>query len=273
MNNEYFLTNVAQRAGIPLDQAEFVACITLRALARRISKGEVADLAERLPSELRPCVQREGPVSAFHLAEFLRNIEKEVGADREVAERLARAVLATLWTAVGPKEFADMSAQLPGDFVPLLEAAALDAPPRPWDEEPPFIGELAIDRFLDRVAERAGLDRNGARKATEAVLEVLALRVSAGQVEDLRPYLPYELRPALDRGLNRSRGRALPLSLSEFIDRLTQREGVSGQEAPAHARAVLSVLREAVGEKEFQDTAAQLPREYETLLAPGQPPE
>jgi hypothetical protein len=32
---------------------------------------------------------------------------------------------------------------------------------------------------------------------------------------------------------------------------------------------VLAVLREAVGEKEFQDTTAQLPREYRTLLAPG----
>jgi uncharacterized protein (DUF2267 family) len=119
------------------------------------------------------------------------------------------------------------------------------------------------------VAERAGLDRDGARRATEAVLEVLALRVSAGQVEDLRPFLPYQLRPALDRGMNRSRGRALPLTLEEFIDRLTQREGVSEQEAPAHARAVLSALRDAVSEKEFHDTTAQLPREYRALFALG----
>jgi uncharacterized protein (DUF2267 family) len=138
-----------------------------------------------------------------------------------------------------------------------------------WDEEPPFVGELPLDAFLDRVAERAGLDRDGARRATEAVLEVLALRVSAGQVEDLRPFLPYELRPALDRGMNRSRGRALPLTLEEFIDRLTQREGVSEQEAPAHARAVLSALRDAVSEKEFHDTTAQLPREYRALFALG----
>jgi uncharacterized protein (DUF2267 family) len=266
---EYFIAVVEQRAGIPRDQVEPIVCFTLNTLAQRISKGEVEDLAQRLPQELRACMQYDGPQAAYHLDEFMRRIERQTGADRAGAERVARAVLATLWTAVGPKEFADMSSQLPGDFVPLLESAVLEAPPRPRDEEPPFVGTLSFDQFLDRVAERAGLDRDQARKASEAVLEALAMRVSAGQVEDLRPFLPYELRPALDRGLTRSRGEAMPLSLGEFVDKITQREGVSGQEAPAHARAVLAVLREAVGEKEFQDTTAQLPREYRTLLAPG----
>ncbi|MGC9665063.1 DUF2267 domain-containing protein [Planosporangium sp. 12N6] len=268
MDHQYFITSVAQRAGIPPDQAEPLACVTLRALAQCVSKGEAADLAERLPSELRPCVRHEGR-TVFHLDDLRRRIEKQTGADRAAADRFARAVFATLRTAVGPKEFADMSAQLPGDFVPLIESAVLDAPPRPREEEPPFIGTLSVDDILDRVAERAGLDRDGARRAAEAVLEVLAMRVSAGQVEDLRPLLPYELRPALDRGLNRSRGEAMRMSLGEFIGQVTRREGVPGQEAPAHTRAVLSVLRVAVGEKEFRDTAAQLPREYQTLLAPG----
>ncbi|GII25670.1 DUF2267 domain-containing protein [Planosporangium mesophilum] len=269
MNYDYFIASVAERARIPRDQAEPIACFTLNTLAQRISSGQAADLAGRLPQELRPCVAHEGPIATFHLEEFMRRIEKQMGADRPTAERVARAVLATLWTAVGPKEFADMASQLPGDFVPLLESAILEAPPRPRDEEPPFHGSLSYDDFIARVAERAGLDREGARKATEAVLEVLAMRVSAGQVEDLRPFLPYELRPALDRGLTRSRGEAMPMSLDEFVNKITQREGVSGQEAPAHARAVLSVLREAVGDKEFQDTTAQLPREYQRLLVPG----
>jgi uncharacterized protein (DUF2267 family) len=180
---------------------------------------------------------------------------------------VARGVLATLWTAVGPKEFADMQSQLPGDFAPLLESAMLQAPLRPQDEEPPVRSGVSVDEFLDRVAQRAGLDRDRARRATEAVLEVLAMRVTDGQIDDLRPYLPHELRPALDRGLTRSRGKALPLGLDAFVDEITQREGVSREDAANHARAVLSVLHEVAGDKEFSDTIAQLPREYRTLVA------
>lgn len=269
MDAQTFIKAVEERAGIPHEQAEPLVCFTLGTLAERISPGQARDLAERLPQELRPCVQHDRPPAPFHLDQFLRRIEKQMGADREAAERLARAVLGALWTAVGPKEFADMRAQLPGDFVPLLEAAVAEAPPRPRDEEPPFVGTLSLDEFLDRVAGRAGLDRDRARTATEAVLEVLAMRVTDGQVEDLRPFLPYELRPALDRGQTRSGGRATAMSLEEFLGEISRREGVSREEAAAHARAVMGVLREAVGEKEFRDTTAQLPREYLTLLAQG----
>jgi uncharacterized protein (DUF2267 family) len=159
-----------------------------------------------------------------------------------------------------------MRSQLPGEFVPLLDAAMLQAPARPREEEPPVRGWLSLDGFLDRVAERAGLDRDRAWRATVAVLEVLAMRVTAGQIQDLRPFLPYELRPALDLGLTRSGGRALPLPLDTFVDEITRREDVSREDAAGHARAVLSVLHEAVGDKEFGDTVAQLPREYRTLV-------
>jgi uncharacterized protein (DUF2267 family) len=266
VNYETFIAAVEQLADIPHDQAEPVTCFTLNTLAQRISAGQAEDLAARLPGQLRPCMRHEGAIATFHVDEFFRRIEEQLGADRATAERVARAVLATLWTAVGPKEFADAQSQLPGDFVPLLEAAVLEAPPRPREEEPPLRGPLSVDQFLDRVAERAGLDRDRARRATEAVLEVLAIRVTDGQIDDIRPFLPYELRPALDRGLTRSRGRALPLSLDAFVDEITQREGVSREDATNHARAVLSVLHEAVGEKEFSDTLAQLPREYRTLV-------
>jgi uncharacterized protein (DUF2267 family) len=268
MEYQSFIALVEQRAGIPRDRAESVTCLTVNMLARRISKGEAEDLARRLPTELRPCAQHEGPVARFHLDEFLRRIETELGTDRAVAERVARAVLAALWTTVGPKEFADMRSQLPGDFVPLLEAAVAEAPPLPRADVPPFAGHISFDEFLRRVADRAGLDRAGARRATEAVLEVIAMRVTAGQVDDLEPYLPPDLHDALNSGIARSGGRALPMSIEAFLDAITQREGggVSRERAAAHTRAVLSVLREAVGENEFLDTVAQLPADYEPLL-------
>jgi uncharacterized protein (DUF2267 family) len=280
MDYQDFITTVEELAGIPREQAGPIACSTLNILAQRISKGELEDLAPRLPEQLRTCLQREGPTATFHVDEFLHRIETQLSAgqatggqgstdqgstDRATAERVATAVLAALWTTVGPKEFKDIGSELPKDFGPLLEAATLEAPPPPGGEDPRFGRSLSLDEFLSQVAERTGLDRDQARTATEAVLEVLAMRVTAGQINDLKPFLPRELYAALDRGIARSRGRALPLSLDEFLKQISQREGVSQKkEALEHVRAVMAVLRESVGQKEFQDTNAQLPREYRT---------
>jgi uncharacterized protein (DUF2267 family) len=266
VNYDTFILSVEQLAQIPHDRADQITCTTLSTLIQRISQGQAEDLAPRLPAQLRRCAQHPGPQETFDLDGFYNRLENRLGLDRATAERVTRAVLATLWTAVGPREFADMQSQLPGEFTPLIEAAIREAPPRPPEDEPPLRGPVSLDGFVSRVAERAGLDHDGARRATEAVLEVLAMRVSGGQIEDMRPYLPYELRPALDRGLTRSGERALPLSLDAFVEEITKREGVSRGDAENHARAVLSLLREVVGDREFGDALAQLPREYRALV-------
>jgi uncharacterized protein (DUF2267 family) len=265
MDHQGVIATVQQRTQLPAEQAERAACVTLHTLAQRISVGEAEDLAQRLPEELRPCLEAGGPQEKFHLDEFLRRIEKQLEVDRPTAERVARAVFATLWSAVGEGEFNAVRSQLPGDFAPLLLAAEAEAP-GPSLKDLPFVGSLSSEEYLNRVAERAGIDRDQAGRAAEAVLEALAMRVSAGQIEDLAPFLPAELRPALERGLARSRGRAMRLTLDAFLDEVKELEGVSRGDATAHARAVLAVLREAVGEKEFHDTTEQLPDEFRILL-------
>jgi uncharacterized protein (DUF2267 family) len=266
MDHRSFLMTVAQLTGASPDQVEDATCYTLDMLSQRISTGSVENIARRLPKELRGCLRHYGTVARFHLDDMIRRVEKRMGADRRTAQRVVFAVMVALRRQIGPAEFADLRAQLPGDFLLLLDAVEAEAPHRLKGEEPPFIGPLSPEKFLDGVAQRTGLDRDRARRAAEAVLEVLAMLVTAGQVADLRPYLPYELRLALDRGTARSGGRALPLSLDAFVEEIIQREGVSLHEAAAHARAVLDVLHEAVGDEEFRDTIAQLPRDYQTLL-------
>lgn len=271
MDYQGFLTTVEQLGGISPDRAADITgditCFTLKTLSQRVSKGELEDLAPRLPQELRPCLQREGPTATFGLDEFLRRIEERTGGGRATAERVARAVLSAVWTSVGPKEFFDMGSQLPKDFGPLLESAEVQAPPRPGPEVRSLAGRpWPLDEIVNRVAQRAGLDRDNACKALEAVLEELAVRVSAGQINDLRAFLPHELHPALDRGLARGEGRALPLTFDEFLNEITRLEGTSRHDALTHAKAVMAVLREVVGEKEFRDTTAQLPLEYRTLV-------
>jgi uncharacterized protein (DUF2267 family) len=56
------------------------------------------------------------------------------------------------------------------------------------------------------------------------------------------------------------------MKLDAFVRRVAEREGISLDTAFEHVRAVLSTLREAVGEQEFLDVTAQLPDEYEVAL-------
>src|SRR5918998_1676541 len=104
--------------------------------------------------------------------QFVAVVEQGAGVDRLAAERQARAVLTALARAVGAEEFADVVAQLPKDFAPLLPRG-------------PAVEVLPVEVFLGRVAGRAGLDVEGARRATEAVLETLAERIADGEVDDL----------------------------------------------------------------------------------------
>ncbi|NMI01723.1 DUF2267 domain-containing protein [Pseudonocardia acidicola] len=264
MDYEDFLNTLQQVAGISGEQAEHVACFTLQLLARRISKGEAEDLAPRLPEELRSCIEYPGPREKYHLDDFLQRMQQYLAADRPTAEKAAKGIFAALWRAVGTREFADMRAQLPGDFQPLLDDAITSASAPPLeDEQPP--ARFSLRDFLDRITQR-GVERDRALQAAEAVLEVLAMRITGGEVEDLIPLVPRELRPALRRGVARTEGRGSRMSLPEFLDEIAEREGVSRDVALQHARAVLAVLHESIGDEEFSDTVAQLPREYRSML-------
>jgi uncharacterized protein (DUF2267 family) len=125
---------------------------------------------------------------------------------------------------------------------------------------------ITLDQFLDRISERTGLDRDAALRAAEAVLEVLAIRITAGQAEDIAALLPPELRPAIERGIA-ARGRsAVPLSDDTFVVEVAGREPASRAQAIEHIKAVFNALRETLPQKEWTDTIAQLPDEYRPLM-------
>jgi uncharacterized protein (DUF2267 family) len=263
-----FISTVKERAAVASDQeAQLVACATLQTLSERLSAGEAEDIRERLPAELRRCLVPEQHDPRFHADEFLRRIARRAGVDETSAERDAQAVFVALWRAVGPDEFADMRAELPKDFDPLLDSAIAQAPPA----EPGAGGTPAVtlDRFLELVESRASLDLEDVRRATEAVLEVLGYRVSGGQVEDIEPYLPAELRPPLEKGRVESGGEAKPLSDDTFVKEIARRGRLSRGQAAEAARAVFATLREILPQKEWADTRAQLPGEYAPLLKEG----
>ncbi|MBC6458940.1 DUF2267 domain-containing protein [Actinomadura sp. HBU206391] len=256
MEYKEFITIVAHEAVLDdIEQAERAAQATLETLARRLSPGQARDLLAELPAELKPWIHPRGERQIFDADEFLRRVSGRLGVDMATAERLSRAVFYALGRAVSTKEIADLAADLPGDFEPLIAEA-----------QGRFAEILPAEEFVNRVATRAGLDTRGAQRATEATLETLAERVAGGDVDDLIGQLPVQLHGALKRGRSESPD-ARRMSLDRFLARIAQREGVSPDKARAHARAVLATLREAVADKEFFDLDAQLPAEFRTLIA------
>lgn len=97
----------------------------------------------------------------FDVDEFLRRVAEGSGADEDAALRRARSVFAVLARTIAPSEFDDVVSELPQDYGLLL-------PRRPYTDVMP------ARAFFARVAEPAGLDAEGARRATGAVLETLA---------------------------------------------------------------------------------------------------
>jgi uncharacterized protein (DUF2267 family) len=185
---------------------------------------------------------------------FIGFVQQASGLGRGEAERAMRAVLETLAERLSAGEARDLALQLPPEVAPFL---GTDSSAEPFD----------ADEFLRRVGERAGLDLEAAGRATAAVLQTLGERISGGEVRDLIDVLPAELHEPLRRGDELSNGAARRMSLTGFVRRVAEREGVIPAEAQEHARAVLATLREALPRKEWLDVTAQLPEEYAAIAA------
>lgn len=252
-----FIEITQRETGLDVHAAERAARATLTTLAERLSSGQARDLLEQLPAELKPWLYTECAAEPFTVDDFVRRVAERENVDLETAERHARAVFFALGRAVSGDEISDVADELPQDFEPLIAEA-----------QHRFFEVMPAEEFLGRVAGRTGLDSEGARRATEAVLEALAGRIAGGEVDDLIPRLPLALHDPLRRGRAASGGAARRMTLEQFLGRIAERENVDPFEASEHARAVFATLREAVGDEEYFDVTVQLPPDYGVLL-PG----
>jgi uncharacterized protein (DUF2267 family) len=121
------------------------------------------------------------------------------------------------------------------------------------------VSELTI---AERVAALLDIPIEDAEALTEATLRTLAQRISGGEAEDLAERLPEDLRPLLLKP--REEAEAFPYE--EFVDRVAQYADVDYTTAARAVAVVLRELREVVGEDEFEDAMAQLPREFRDLV-------
>jgi uncharacterized protein (DUF2267 family) len=120
-----FLRRVADRAGTDRAGAEAATEAVLETLAERIAGGEVDDIADVLPEELRAPLHRGrersgGKAQRMSLDEFVERIAEREGVDHDAALEHARAVIATLREALPPKELSDLLAQLPRGYQEAL---------------------------------------------------------------------------------------------------------------------------------------------------------
>jgi uncharacterized protein (DUF2267 family) len=119
------------------------------------------------------------------------------------------------------------------------------------------------------VAERTRLSREESADVTRAVVEGLADQLSDGEARRLAADLPGLGEQAQAR--RRRRTQARPVRLGDFIRKVSERTGLTDEDARAGTGAVLAVLREAEGEDEYRRLTGQLPGEY-TGLVDGRPP-
>ena len=123
---------------------------------------------------------------------------------------------------------------------------------------------MKYDEFLGQVRHRARLGSRGeAERATRATLETLAERLVDGEARDLAAQLPPELAHFLQPP---DAGIGTKLTLDEFFETVSMREGVELKKATFHARVVIGVLTEAISQGEIQDVRVQLPAAFAQLF-------
>lgn len=125
---------------------------------------------------------------------------------------------------------------------------------------------MQLNDFLGHVQHRARLaTMEDALRASRATLGTLGERLAGGEPANLGAQLPEEFKYILS-----SQGAvADTFSSDDFLKRVSEREGVDLPVAVHHARAVLSVLSEAVDEGALNHVRQQLPEDYGRLFDSG----
>ena len=122
--------------------------------------------------------------------------------------------------------------------------------------------------FLSEVERRTGLESSGeAITATRATLQTLADHLAGNAPAKLAAQLPEEVGALITEYKNDVNAEGEGFGVEEFVNRVAEKIGLSDTEAARkQAIGVLSVLREAISEGEFDKMRGTLPAEYDALF-------
>jgi uncharacterized protein (DUF2267 family) len=184
-----FVRRVAEREGVDVSTARRHARAVFTALGRTLSRQELDDLAAELPKSLAPLLPSGPDVEVISAETFLRSVADHAATDVKVARRATEAVLETLAERIAGGEVDDLIERLPAELhEPLL---------RGKEHTGGKASRMNLDAFVQRVAEREGVDPFTARDHVRAVM--LALREAVGDEEffDIKSELPVEYEQVL----------------------------------------------------------------------------
>ncbi|MER6026128.1 DUF2267 domain-containing protein [Streptomyces sp. NPDC001851] len=118
---------------------------------------------------------------------------------------------------------------------------------------------MRLEEFLAQVRERGEYrSREEAEQVCEAVLWVLATRISPEDADELAARLP----APLDEALHLDRGRPESFDCDEFLRRVSVQTGARPRTAEWDADAVLSTVADAVPDPQLDHLLSQLPARY-----------
>jgi uncharacterized protein (DUF2267 family) len=120
--------------------------------------------------------------------------------------------------------------------------------------------------LVHAVAERTRLSREESADISRAVLEGLAEQLSEGEARRLATDLPGMLAQQLPAPRRRTK-RAHPVTVRDFIRRMSERTGLTDDDARVGTAAVLAALRERLSEEDYRHLIGQLPAGYSELVA------
>lgn len=118
---------------------------------------------------------------------------------------------------------------------------------------------MRYEVIIDRTVKGASLEsREEAVRIVDAALETLGERLSKTMKEHLAAQLPRELHVPVLRRKNTDR-----FDLDDFYDRVGARAELTRAETVRRVRVAMAVIKDAIGQGEFQHILRELPRQYE----------
>lgn len=116
---------------------------------------------------------------------------------------------------------------------------------------------MNFDEFTGQVQHRLELPETGeAVRATRATLSTLGGRIQEGDATDLASSLPMEIDWYLTGAVQEHGQR---FEWDEFLDRVSDIEGIDRSEAAYHAQVVVDLVETAATETDFQQLRDGLP--------------
>jgi uncharacterized protein (DUF2267 family) len=183
-----FIRRVAERDGVDEATAYRHAQAVFAALGKVVPERELKDMAAQLPREFDPLLgtARSGQDERVPVNPLTMKVAQLTSLSLRCARRALDAVLETLAERISEGEVEDLLARLPPDLIPPLRRGL---------DTHRGARRMSLDEFLDRVAEREGVDREEAERHARAVFAALREAIPSKEIDDVESELSAEYAP------------------------------------------------------------------------------